>query len=37
AALGTKVTIHHKKNKGSIEIEYYSDEEFDRIFDLLEK
>jgi len=37
AALGTKVTIHHKKNRGSIEIEYYSDEEFDRIFDLLEK
>lgn len=37
AVFGTKVTIHHKKNKGSIEIEYYSDEEFDRIFDLLEK
>ena len=37
AALGTKVTIHHKKNRGSIEIEYFSDEEFDRILELLEK
>jgi len=37
AVLGTKVTIHHRKNRGSIEIEYYSDEEFDRIFELLEK
>ncbi len=37
AVFGTKVTIHHKKNKGSIEIEYYSDEEFDRILELLEK
>lgn len=35
-ALGTKVTIQHKKNKGRIEIEYYSNEELDRILDLLE-
>lgn len=37
AALGTKVTIQHKKNKGKIEIEYYSNEELDRILELLEK
>lgn len=36
-ALGTKVTIHHKKNKGRIEIEYYSNEELDRIIDIMEK
>ncbi|MHB1394620.1 MAG: ParB/RepB/Spo0J family partition protein [Clostridia bacterium] len=35
--LGTKVTIQHKNNKGRIEIEYYSNEELDRIMDLLEK
>ncbi|MDD4504317.1 MAG: ParB/RepB/Spo0J family partition protein [Clostridiaceae bacterium] len=37
AALGTKVTIQHKNNKGRIEIEYYSNEDLDRILDLLEK
>jgi ParB family chromosome partitioning protein len=37
AALGTKVTIQHKNNKGKIEIEYYSNEELDRILELLEK
>lgn len=37
AALGTKVTIQHKNNKGKIEIEYYSNEDLDRILDLLEK
>lgn len=37
AALGTKVTIQYKNNKGKIEIEYYSNEELDRILDLLEK
>jgi ParB family chromosome partitioning protein len=37
ALLGTKVTILHKKDKGKIEIEYYSNEELDRILDLLEK
>ena len=39
--LGTKVSIKNKlkngKNKGKIEIEYYSDEELDRIFCLLKK
>ena len=35
--LGTKVTIQHKSNKGRIEIEYYSNEDLDRIIDLLEK
>jgi len=30
--LGTKVTIKEGKNKGRIEIEYYSEEELDRIF-----
>lgn len=33
--LGTKVNIKHKNNKGKIEIEYYSPEELERIFDLL--
>lgn len=33
--IGTKVLIHNKnKNKGSIEIEYYSKEELERIIDL---
>jgi ParB family chromosome partitioning protein len=35
--LGTKVTIHHKNDKGKIEIDYYSNEELDRILDILEK
>lgn len=35
--LGTKVTINHAKNKGKIEIEYYNDEEFDRILNLIKK
>lgn len=35
--LGTKVSVNHKKNnKGKIEIEYYSNEELERIMDLLE-
>lgn len=34
---GTKVSIHKKqKNTGKIEIEYYSDEELDRIMELFE-
>ena len=34
--IGTKVSINPKKNgKGKIEIEYYSEEELERIFDLL--
>lgn len=35
--LGTKVTINHSKNKGKIEIEYYNDEEFERILSLIKK
>ncbi len=36
--LGTKVTLRHKPdNKGKIEIEYYSREDLERIYDLLEK
>lgn len=35
--LGTKVSINHKKGgKGKIEIEYYSQEEFERILELFE-
>ena len=34
--MGTKVHVNHKANgKGRIEIEYYSDDELERIFDLL--
>lgn len=34
--IGTKVLINHKnKNKGSIEIEYYSEEELERLVDML--
>lgn len=34
--MGTKVNINHKaKGKGKIEIEYYSDKELERIFELL--
>lgn len=34
--IGTKVHVNHKANgKGKIEIEYYSDTELERIFDLL--
>ncbi len=35
--LGTKVNINAKKNKGKIEIEYFSNDELDRIIDLLEQ
>lgn len=36
AVIGTKVNIHNKaKGKGRIEIEYYSEKELERIFDLL--
>ena len=35
--IGTKVSIHHgAKHKGKIEIEYYSQEELERIMDLFE-
>lgn len=36
--VGTKVSIKHKENnKGKIEIEYYSMDDFERIVDMLEK
>lgn len=36
--VGTKVSIHSKKkNKGSIEIEYYSNDDLERIIDLFNK
>ncbi len=34
-SLGTKVRIHNKGKKGSIEIEYYSLEELDRLLEIL--
>ena len=38
AAVGTKVIIKNKdKNKGKIEIEYYSQDDFERIVELLKK
>ncbi|MDF2839528.1 MAG: parB-like partition protein [Clostridia bacterium] len=36
-ALATKVSIIHKKNKGKIEIEYYSNDDLERILELLQK
>ena|SRR5690554_3335893 len=33
--LGTRVTIGYKKGRGKIEIEYYSDEELERLIDYL--
>ncbi|OGO76800.1 MAG: chromosome partitioning protein ParB [Clostridiales bacterium GWB2_37_7] len=36
-ALATKVNIIHKKNKGKIEIEYYSNDDLERILELLQK
>ena len=34
--MGTKVSVHNKANgKGKIEIEYYSEKEFERLFELL--
>ena len=37
AIMGTKVSIHSKdKKKGKIEIEYYSNDELDRILDLFQ-
>ena len=38
AILGTKVTVSHRKdNKGRIEIEYYSNDELERIYDMLQR
>ena len=35
--MGTKVTIHNKdKNKGRVEIEYYSEAELERIVEMIE-
>ena len=35
--MGTKVTIHYKeKNKGRVEIEYYSEAELERIVEMIE-
>ena len=34
-ALGSKVNIKNRNNKGKIEIEYYSKEELDRLVDML--
>lgn len=36
-AFATKVNIIHKKNKGKIEIEYYSNDDLERILELLQK
>lgn len=35
--LGTKVKITNKNKKGKIEIEYYSEEEFERIIDIIQR
>lgn len=35
--LGTKVSINKGRNKGKIEIEYYSDEDLERLIELLQK
>ena len=32
---GTKVSLSNKKNKGKIEIEYYSEEDLQRILDII--
>ncbi len=34
-SLGTKVTIQSKKNRGKIEIEYYSNDDFERIMNII--
>lgn len=34
-SLGTKVTIQNKKNRGKIEIEYYNNEDFERIMNII--
>jgi ParB family chromosome partitioning protein len=35
SALGTKVDLQHRHNKGKIIIEYYSNDEFERIIDII--
>lgn len=34
-SLGTKVTIQNKKNRGKIEIEYYNNDDFERIMNII--
>ena len=34
--LGTKVLVHQKKEKGIIEIEYFSQEDLDRLVEIFE-
>ncbi len=34
-SLGTKVSIQNKKNRGKIEIEYYNNEDFERIMNII--
>ncbi|NLL73581.1 MAG: chromosome partitioning protein ParB, partial [Clostridiales bacterium] len=35
--IGTKVSIHRRQdNKGKIEIEYYSDEDLERIIEIID-
>lgn len=34
-SLGTKVTISNKKNRGKIEIEYYNNDDFERIMNII--
>ena len=36
-SMGTRVKIRHSGGKGKIEIEYYSNDEFDRIMEILQK
>ena len=35
SVLGTKVRLHHSKKGGKIEIQYFSDDDLDRVLDLL--
>ena len=35
--MGTRVKIHHKNGKGKIEIDYYSNDEFERIMEYFKK
>ena len=34
-ALGTKVTLNYGKKSGKIEIEYYNNDDLDRLIDLI--
>ncbi len=37
SVFGTKVKIHNNKNKGKIEIQYYSNEDFERIMSMIKR